>query len=398
MKNILIVDVQKGYVDERHNQFIKNLNKYLKSNIFDTVVYTRFVTNHENDEYKNVKWFGLYDKTERKLAVKKIKGKTFNKRCHGLTPTIIKYLKDQNVKEIELCGLDNLGSIELIENLLKKNEIHVEPLKDLITSSKIVLLPETEPYQFQIKTLNGFYIGDIVANNFTTFTDETILSFAVIEWLLHSNKSTQEFQKILNYYFKLYPNINNIYEEPFAKWLENGCRTYRVCESFDGAKILSSIGYYAECLGEVDDLVNATLSATHNTFIAKEGAKIICYAIWLLKFKTAKNELLSKLNNFFAYDFTDNFEQSKNLFFNERTPINFARAVLCAFVNSKSFEDALKKAESYGFEQEALMSTTASIAEAYYAEVPHELIKKCREILPEKFKNLLIDLGKSGKI
>ena len=398
MKNIIIVDVQRGYVDERHKQFIINLNKYLTNNVFDTVVYTRFITNHFCDEYKNIKWCGLYDKIERKLAVKKIKGKIFDKKRHGLTPAILNYLKAQNVKEIELCGLNNQGSIELIENLLKKNDIHVEPLKDLITTSKIVLKSEVEPCQFQIKTLNGFYIGDIVANNFTTFTDETILSFAVIEWLLHSSKSTQEFQKILNYYFKLYPNINNIYEEPFAKWLENGCRTYRVCESFGGAKILSPIGHYAECLGEIDELVDVSLSATHNSCIAKEGAKIICYAIWLLKSKSTQKEVLGKLNNFFAYNFTDNFEQNKELFFNERTPINFARAVLCAFVNSKSFEDALKKAESYGFEQEALMSTTASIAEAYYAEVPHELIKKCRALLPEKFKNLLEELGRSGKI
>lgn len=396
MKNILVVDVQKGYIEEKHKDFLKNLNKYLKGNQFNTMLYTRFVTNRNEDDYKNINMFGLYDKNQRKLAVTKLQqGKVINKKCHGLTPAIIKHINEQNVKAIELCGIDNNGSITLIANQLKRNGIEVTPLNELIISGK----KQNEKKYFDagemlFKSFKGFYVGDICSSQFNNFSDCTIFTFATIEWLLQTKHTPQDFQKILVYYFKLFPNKNNIYSPEFLRWLENGCKTYILNVSFNAAKISLPIGVYANCLQEVDDLIEKCLCVSSNTLLAKECAKVLCYAVWLLKFGTSKKDLLDKLNNFFDYEFTSDFDQNCNLFCEDPSAINFARLVLSAFVTSVNFEDALQIAQKCKVEKNSVASATCFLAEIYYRNVPANLLKPCRAILPEKFKKLLSEFGK----
>ena len=394
MNNILLIDIQNGFIDESHFDMIKNLNKYLKGIQFDNVIYTRFVTNHKEKTYKNIEWFGLYDKTERKLAVRKLQqGKVFDKKCHGLTPSILKYILENQIKEINVCGINNEGSIDYICDVLEKNNVKVNLLYEFIKDGKEKdsNVPQGLAPNLFIKTINGFYMGDIFSND--KITGSTILSFAVIEWLLTTKHTTQELQTIYCYYYKLFPSKFYKYDEDLALWLKNECKNYRICDNYNGIVITSAIGHYAGNLSEVDNLVEKCLCATHNNEYVIEGAKIINYAIWLLKFSTPKKDILGKLNNFFEYTFTNDILENILLFKKDKNAINFSRLILSIFVNSSSFTNAIELGKYYKL-NEYCLTCLCSIAEAYYVDIPNNLIQKCKAKLPDKFKKLLIDFGK----
>lgn len=390
----MVVDVQNGFIDESHSEFMRKLRRYLKRNTFDNAIYTRFITHHKDNLYRDVKWVGLDDRFERKLALKRIPGSVmYDKKNHGLTKGIINYIQNHNITEIELCGIDNDGSIELIKNYLKFFNVNATINQELIAPTCI---PTEAPVDkiYVYRSLNGFYIGDILANG-KTFTDETILSFAVIEWLLHTEHSSQSLQNILKYYYKLFPNKNNIYESELVPWLENGCRTYRISDSFMGIPMTTAIGFYSTSLDMVDELVDSCLTVSYNSDEVKEAARVICYSIWYLKYNASKKDLLKSLNNLFPYEFHTDFDENRLVFLYSRTPINFAKVVLCAFFNSNTHDEALAIAQTIDPENMgAILSTTGALAEAYYLDISPDNLFTCREMLPPKFKQLLIDYGK----
>ena len=43
MKNIIIVDMQKGFMKETNSHLIEKINNYLKKNIFDNIFFTKSV-------------------------------------------------------------------------------------------------------------------------------------------------------------------------------------------------------------------------------------------------------------------------------------------------------------------------------------------------------------------
>lgn len=69
--------------------------------------------------------------------------------------------------------------------------------------------------------------------------------------------------------------------------------------------------------------------------------------------------------------------------------------ILCAFFNSNTHAEALSIAQTIDPENMgAILSTTGAVAEAYYLDIAPDRLFACREILPPKFKQLLIDYGK----
>ncbi len=397
MKSILIVDVQNGYLGKQHNLFLANLNSYLQQNKFDFVIYTRFVTTHEGKSYKNIRWFGLYDKEEKKLAIKKLPGSVmFNKKCHGLTPAILKYITENDINEIELCGIDNQGNISLIADTLSHNGIKVHLLNSMIAKSDLQLAKLPDEYSlYLITSLFGFYVGDIMANNKTQFSDETILSFAILQWLLNGEHTASKLQQVIVHYHKLFPDKYDIYSPGLEKWLDNNCTEFRECDDFEGVKVSTPIAFYSGSLTQIDALLEECHSFTHDSKESLESAKIVCYTIWLMRANIRKNNLIKKLSAFFNYEFSNDLQKVKAEFEQNPSSINFARLAVCIFINSTNFEEALNKALSIENYKQEFACVVGAMAESYFKNIPVHLVVSCRKLLPNKFKKLLIEYSKT---
>ena len=69
-----------------------------------------------------------------------------------------------------------------------------------------------------------------------------------------------------------------------------------------------------------------------------------------------------------------------NYVFNSRTSYSVPPAIV-AFLESNSYEDAIRKAISIGGDSDTIACMAGGIAEAYYKEIPEELLNRGKSFL-----------------
>ena len=258
--------------------------------------------------------------------------------------------------------------------------------------------------------MHGFYIGDMIANSYThenelynlkvknfalftprtKFSDDTILTFATIDWLLHTNHTSLQMLECVRKFYKIYPDISpTIYGEAFAAWANSGCKGFRESYGNGGAMRCSPIAWYANSYEEIDKLIENGITPTHNTPSAKFGAKIVCYTIFFLKTNKNKRALKQFLQNTFFITFPESYERYHRNYTYTSDALETIMPALVSFFHGKSFIDCLRNAVSFGGDTDTITTITASIAEAYYENIPKHMIKTCQTYLPQQFKNLL---------
>jgi nicotinamidase-related amidase len=106
MKNILIIDMQKGFITQKNEYLIEKISNYLKNNKFDNIIATKFIENN-SQILKKLNWTGFSSKEDQELFVDLPKTtKIIDKNIYGLTPKHINFIKSLGISEIEVCGVD----------------------------------------------------------------------------------------------------------------------------------------------------------------------------------------------------------------------------------------------------------------------------------------------------
>jgi ADP-ribosylglycohydrolase len=63
---------------------------------------------------------------------------------------------------------------------------------------------------------------------------------------------------------------------------------------------------------------------------------------------------------------------------------------IIAFLDSEDYEDAVRKAISLGGDSDTLACIAGGIAQAFYKEIPMNIVSHVRKLLPEEFL-LIVD-------
>lgn len=148
MKNIIIVDMQKGFLNKNNEFLSEKINEYLANNKFENVFYTKFKNNGNSFFETLLCWDELSSRESQEFAVNVLKdSKIFEKTGYGLTFSQIEELKSLNIKEIEICGTDVDACVLAIMFNLFDAGIKPVLLKDLTASSTNKNL---ETYAFEI--------------------------------------------------------------------------------------------------------------------------------------------------------------------------------------------------------------------------------------------------------
>ena len=136
MKNIIIVDMQKGFIKENNKHLIEKINNYLKSNTFDNIFFTKCINDEKSPYTKILNWNGITNEKEQGLILDIPKGaKIITKNCYGLSCDNIKMFKDLDISEIEICGTDTDACCLAIAFNLFDNNIKPIILSHLCASS-----------------------------------------------------------------------------------------------------------------------------------------------------------------------------------------------------------------------------------------------------------------------
>lgn len=247
-------------------------------------------------------------------------------------------------------------------------------------------------YEFHnIKTKDFVLFG-----NGCEFTDDSVMTIAVAkaltEFYSQDNKETLAKLTVENMQElgRDYPGRG--YGGRFYWWLkELDPKPYN---SFgNGASMrISPVADVTNDLPTALQLAEIVTGVTHNHPEGIKGAKATVHAIFLAREKRNLEDIKKIIKDEYYPQMDDTFTLDnirKDYYFNETCQETVPQAIQ-AFVESTSFEDAIRNAISLGGDSDTLACITGSIAEAYYS-VPKELRKKAETYLDDNLLSIIND-------
>ncbi|WP_455667159.1 ADP-ribosylglycohydrolase family protein [Phocaeicola sp.] len=213
-------------------------------------------------------------------------------------------------------------------------------------------------YEFNnVKTKDFPLFGDC-----SSYTDDSIMTVAVADWLLHGG----ELAKVMQHYGNKYPDPMGGYGGRFAMWLhEVNPKPYNSWGN-GAAMRVSPVGWYFDSLEETLRVAKETAIITHNHPEGIKGAQAVAGAIFLARNEKSKEYIKEFVEKSFGYDLNRNCDDIRlNYEFDESCQGTVPEAII-AFLESRDFEDAIRLAVSLGGDSDTLACITGGIAEAFY--------------------------------
>ena len=267
----------------------------------------------------------------------------------------------------------------------------------------------------------GAIVGDIVGSrfefnnhrskDFSLFTrgcfvtDDSIMSLAVARAIMEASKVNapnsreydDDFHLLLsNLTVKYMQGIGRKYPDcgfggMFYRWVfSDNPEPYN---SFgNGAAMrISSAGFAASDIREAERLAEAVTKVTHNHREGIKGAKATATAIVMARSGALKSEIRARIaNEYYPLDFRiDDIRDTYR--FNETCQGTVPQAIVC-FLESTSFEDAIRTAISLGGDSDTVGAITGAIAEAYYG-VPEEIEEQALTYLDADLRTIYDEWG-----
>jgi type I restriction enzyme M protein len=230
----------------------------------------------------------------------------------------------------------------------------------------------------------GAIIGDVIGSRFEfhnykgkdftlfaphcRFTDDTVMTLAVAKTFLSCRRirNLASFQKRLiktmHKVGKRYPRCG--YGGRFYVWImQDGVDPYNSFGNGSAMRV-SPVGWYADSLASCEALAKATAEVTHNHPEGIKGAVAVAGAVYLARTGSTKEELRAYIEQFYRMDFT--LDEIRDGYLFHETCQESVPQALKAFLESDSFEDAIRCAISIGGDSDTIAAITGSVAEAFY--------------------------------
>ena len=135
MKNIIVIDMQKGFINKNNIHLVEKINEYLNNNNFDNVFFTKCVNSPESPFMNILNWNGVNNEQEQEIVVNVPKNaKILIKHGYGIGGQV-QQIKNLGVNEIEICGTDTDACCMAIAFDLFDCNIKPIILSDLCASS-----------------------------------------------------------------------------------------------------------------------------------------------------------------------------------------------------------------------------------------------------------------------
>ena len=250
--------------------------------------------------------------------------------------------------------------------------------------------------------MKGAIIGDIVGSiyefhNIKTkdfplfternrYTDDTVMTCAVADGLMYAMKNASDLWDTLAEFMHKYGRTyrHRGYGGRFKKWLiSDDPQPYNSLGN--GAPMrCSAAGWVAGTPEKAFELGMYTAAPTHNHPEGMKAAGITAMLIWHAHHGATKEELRTIAEKAYMLPALEEIRPTYKFDVSCQGTMPVA---ISAFLESNSFEDAIRNAVSVGGDSDTIAAITGSIAEAFYV-VPDDIWKKASRYLP----NHLLDV------
>ena len=226
------------------------------------------------------------------------------------------------------------------------------------------------------------------------YTDDTVLTIAVMDWLLSDSEHKWETLAERFVHFGTRYRIkgqDRCFSEDTAKWLLDDNRPFGKESKGNGAAMrVAPVGWFFDSVEKVEEVARIQAALTHNSEEAIQGAQIAAVSVLLARQGKTKEAIRAFIEERYGWNLHNDFNEYRNEY--EWTSLcgKTVEGALMAFLASSDFEQAVRNAVSLGGDADTIGAITGSIAEAYYGEVP-EIIRKevLRRSIPEEFLDVI---------
>jgi ADP-ribosylglycohydrolase len=215
------------------------------------------------------------------------------------------------------------------------------------------------------------------------FTDDTVLTVAIA----HSILEKVEYEASLKAFGRKYPHAG--YGGSFFNWLVSAeSRPYNSWGN-GAAMRVSPVGFAFETPEAVLMEAKKTAEVTHNHPEGIKGAQATALAVFLARTGATREQIKSEIAGRFGYDLDRTVDVIRPRYSFDISCQGTVPEAIITFLESRDFEDAVRKAVSLGGDSDTLACITGGIAHAFYGEVPQEIVSEARNRLPEQLLTII---------
>lgn len=213
----------------------------------------------------------------------------------------------------------------------------------------------------------------------STFTDDSVLTIAVADAIL----AGRDYGSVIKSYARAHPLRG--YGPRFLLWMASpGLKPYNSFGNGSAMRV-SPVAHAFESEEEVLEEAKRTAECTHNHPEGIKGAQATALAVFLARHDADKESIRREIASRFGYDLGRTIDEIRPDYRTDLTCQGSVPEAIIAFLDSSSFEDALRNAVSLGGDADTQACIAGAIAEAYYKAIPEPILRR----IPKKLSKAL---------
>jgi len=210
----------------------------------------------------------------------------------------------------------------------------------------------------------------------SAFTDDSVLTVAVAQAILTDG----DYKRAVLDFGRRYPDAG--YGGFFAGWLRSPDPKPYNSWGNGSAMRASPVGFAFDSVEEVLREAQRSAEFTHDHPEGIKGAQATALAVFLARTEWDKDLIRTEIRSRFGYDLDRSVEDIRPGYGFDESCQRTVPEALVAFLDSVSYEDAVRNAISLGGDSDTLACITGGIAEAFYGPVPNVIVEQVKGILP----------------
>lgn len=219
--------------------------------------------------------------------------------------------------------------------------------------------------------------------NESTFTDDTVLTVALADSILHDVDCAKKYRE----YYNLYPHAG--YGSGFSQWASKASTEPYHSWGNGSAMRVSPVGFACDSLEKVLEMAKKSAQVTHNHEEGIKGAQATACAVFLARTGKSKGFISDTIRDTFGYRLDEPLAFIREHYTFDPSCQGTVPQAITAFLESENYEDAVRKAISIGGDSDTIACITGGIAQAFYQDIPDPILDKVYTILPPKLRQVV---------
>jgi ADP-ribosylglycohydrolase len=218
---------------------------------------------------------------------------------------------------------------------------------------------------------------------YSRFTDDTVLTVAIANAIMRDI----DYETSLKTFGAKYPNAG--YGASFFRWIfSSDTKPYNSWGNGSAMRV-SPVGFAFTSTEDVLKEAKKSAEVTHSHPEGIKGAQSVALAIFLARSGKNKAAIKAEISRRFGYNLDRRLDDIRPYYTFDVSCQGSVPEAIIAFLEGENFEDTVRKGISLGGDSDTIACISGGIAQAFYHDIPQEIILNVRKRLPESFLDII---------